>query len=331
MPVYNCSIFITEAIESILCQTYTDFELIIIDDCSTDNTKEIVKSYTDPRIILISKTENSGISKSLNLGLQHSKGKYIARMDGDDISLPHRFQTQYDLLETNDKIILCGTWYYILNTDEIIKHPTNFEEIKLAFLNYNAIGHPTVMFRNSVFKKANLRYDAEKEPAEDYDLWIRSLKYGQIVNIPVPLYKYRQHVNQISQLNSIKQHKKMNELRLSAFKYMFSGINSDHGQSIEFWVNKHALLKKETLKQFIDFCSTLLRNNRNTLFIDPLLLQNIIADKEAELIRYFYLQKCRYSLNELTYSFRLNLTSKNSLKLFEYFKFIMKCLISKKK
>ena len=331
MPVYNSSVFINEAIESILNQTYNDFELIIIDDCSTDNTKEIVKSYTDPRIILISKTENSGISKSLNLGIQHSKGKYIARMDGDDISLPTRFQTQYDLLETNNKIILCGTWYHILNSNETIKHPTNFEEIKLAFLNYNAIGHPTVMFRNSVFKKADLHYDPEQEPAEDYDLWIRSLKYGQIVNIPIPLYKYRQHVNQISQLNSAEQIQKMNELRLKAFKYIFDGITSDHRQSIEIWANKHALLSKEALKQFIDFCSTLLRNNRNTPFIDPLLLKNRVAEKEAELVRHFYLQKCRYSLNELTYSFRLNLTAKYSLNLFEYFKFIMKCLISMKR
>ncbi len=117
MPVYNCELYIKEAIDSILNQTFTDFEFLIIDDASTDKTVSIIKEYKDFRIQLIEKEGNKGISDSLNYGLKVAKGEYIARMDGDDISLPERFVKQVTFLDSNPDVILCGSNFGIIGTE----------------------------------------------------------------------------------------------------------------------------------------------------------------------------------------------------------------------
>jgi glycosyltransferase involved in cell wall biosynthesis len=144
MPVYNCRLFIEASISSILNQSYTRFELIVIDDCSTDGTLQFLSELNDPRVILIKKIKNTGYTNSLNYGLKLCKGKYIARMDGDDISMVTRIEEQVVFMEDNPDIDVCGTWFNIMGTDEIIKHPHKHNEIKVALLKYCAIGHPTV-------------------------------------------------------------------------------------------------------------------------------------------------------------------------------------------
>src|SRR5688572_11820056 len=182
MPVYNCSEYVHDAIESILGQTFTDFELIIIDDASTDNTKQVVKSFADPRINLIEKSDNSGLSSSLNMGIDIAKGEFIARMDGDDISLPERLQKQVEFLRVNPKVILCGSWFQIIPGNYTIEHPLTDEEIRIAFLDYCAIGHPTVMFNGSLLRSSGLKYNQAIEHAEDYDLWTRMIQHGRMAN-----------------------------------------------------------------------------------------------------------------------------------------------------
>ena len=122
MPVYNCFDYIQEAINSILNQTFSDFELIIIDDYSSDGTVDLIKKFNDPRIKLTVKSVNSGISNSLNYGLKIAKGKYIARMDGDDISFPDRFERQVKFMDLNPKVILCGGGYISINSNQGIKY-----------------------------------------------------------------------------------------------------------------------------------------------------------------------------------------------------------------
>ena len=114
MPVYNCELYVQEAIDSILNQTFIDFELLIIDDCSTDKTVEIINNYADKRIKLTTKPHNTGLTNSLNYGLSIAQGQYIARMDGDDVSVLDRFEKQVKFLDTNPDIILCGTWYQLM-------------------------------------------------------------------------------------------------------------------------------------------------------------------------------------------------------------------------
>ncbi len=114
MPVYNSSGYLSDAIESILSQTYSDFEFIIIDDASTDNSIEIIYSYHDPRIVLLKNDINLGVTHSLNKGIKHARGKYIARMDADDIALPQRIELQVDFLEKNPEFILVGSFFEVI-------------------------------------------------------------------------------------------------------------------------------------------------------------------------------------------------------------------------
>lgn len=189
MSVYNGEKYLDEAIESILKQTYKDFEFIIINDGSTDRSLEIIKKYKnqDNRIVLISR-ENKGLISSLNEGIEKSNGKYVARMDADDISLPERFETQIEFMETNKDV--CGTNIQLFNDDKIFKvwnYPEKDYEIKFM----TAFAHPTVIMRKEIFK--SLKYDDCKD-AEDYKLWcdiaIHNYKIGNLNKV---LLKYRYH------------------------------------------------------------------------------------------------------------------------------------------
>ena len=196
LPVYNCQEYIFDAVQSILNQTYTNFELLIIDDCSTDETVKVIKSFNDERINLILKEKNSGYTDSLNYGITISKGDFIARMDGDDISFPERFQKQIDFLQANEDIILCGTGIKIIDSTQFLRHPSSHEDIKVKLCFSNAFYHPTVMFKSKTLEENN--YDKNFEPAEDYDLWTKLVFKGKVANLNEILLNYRIHPNQIS-------------------------------------------------------------------------------------------------------------------------------------
>jgi glycosyltransferase involved in cell wall biosynthesis len=227
MPVYNCELYIREAVDSILNQTFTNFEFLIIDDASTDATVAIIKTYNDPRIQLIEKPKNSGYTNSLNYGLSIAKGEYIARMDGDDISLPERFAKQVAFLDANRDAVLCGALYQIIGTNKICNHPLTHEEIKVKLISGCYIAHPTVMFRKAVFEKNKLEYDPKMEPAEDYDLWSRLVFLGEVANIGEVLLHYRVHSQQTSIVRSIKQNKVSREIRIRMLEKVTPILNSE--------------------------------------------------------------------------------------------------------
>ncbi len=198
MPVYNGGAFIKEAIDSILAQTFTDFEFFIIDDASTDESVAIIKFYSDHRIQFIQKPTNTGYTDSLNMALALAKGKYIVRMDADDISTVDRFKKQLEYIETKKDLLVLGTAYKIIGTETLITLPATYEEAKVISIMNVPVAHPTVMMRNEVFKNLGMRYEKKYEPAEDYDLWTRVLEKGMIESLPEPLLYYRQHPAQQS-------------------------------------------------------------------------------------------------------------------------------------
>ena len=199
MPVYNAEKFLGEAIESILNQTFTNFELFIIDDASTDKSIEIIKSYTDQRIIFIQKPINTGYANSLNMGIELSKGTYIVRMDADDISMPNRFSLQEKYLHDHPHIGLVGGWvkYFGIMNGEW-QYPITGYDCFAELLFNNPLAHPTVMFRKKIWTEHNLSYRQDRVPTEDYDLWVQFSKFTQLANIPEYLLKYRVHNDQIS-------------------------------------------------------------------------------------------------------------------------------------
>ena len=201
MPVYNGEKYLVEAIESILAQTFGDFELIIIDDASQDNTLEILHEYAsrDERIRVIENQQNLGISASLNKGLAVSRGEYIARMDADDISLDKRLAVQVDFMDKNTVIGVCGTWVECIgNWSEVMKFPVTHEEIFARLLFENALAHPSVMMRATLFHKKSLSYNESVKYGQDYELWSRAVQVVRMANIDQILLRYRIHSQKVS-------------------------------------------------------------------------------------------------------------------------------------
>ncbi|HET7897217.1 MAG TPA: glycosyltransferase, partial [Flavisolibacter sp.] len=179
LPTYNCEHYVRDSLQSILDQTFTDFELLVIDDASTDRTVEVIRELKDPRIQLIQKQKNSGYTDSLNQGIALARGRYIARMDADDISLPTRFEKQVNFLASHNDVAVCGTWYMEIPNNHIAKLPTEHEDIKVAMLENNQLCHPSVMFKKDFFLAHHLSYKREFESAEDYELWTRLIAFGK--------------------------------------------------------------------------------------------------------------------------------------------------------
>lgn len=224
MSTFNDEKFIAESIESILNQTFKDFEFIVINDCSTDNTLNIIKSYQekDNRIILINNEKNLWLTKNLNEWLKIAKWKYIARMDADDISLPQRLQIQYDYLENYKDIFLVGSGAKIIDENWNFKykynHPNSEKKIIKTLLNNSSFYHPSIFFRNKwYFYRDKFIY------TQDYDFYLCLLTTKErIINITDCLIKYRINSNSISFSKMSKQRlfkEKAKELYLQRNKF----------------------------------------------------------------------------------------------------------------
>ena len=198
MPVYNCEKYVGEAVSSILCQTCGAFELIIIDDGSTDRTGEIVRGFLgDNRVVYKRSDSNKGIVESLNRGLQVARADIIARMDGDDVAVPDRLEVQYRFLRDNPQIVLVGSFIELIDEDgRQVGHKefrTGPENIKKVFFYYGPHWHPTIMARKAAVDAVG-RYRKEYEHIEDIDLYFRLICSGyETDNIPMSLLKYRVH------------------------------------------------------------------------------------------------------------------------------------------
>lgn len=191
MPVYKTAAYLKEAVDSMLAQTFEDFELIVLNDCSPDNAEDILDSYSDPRIIRYRGEQNQGLANVLNVGMGLAKGEYIARMDSDDISMPDRLKVQVDYLDSHPEVGLCSCGMRLFGTrDDVWVRDADMESIKFRALFHSPILHASSMWRKSTFE--NLRFNQAYVPAEDYELWTRALVAGcKMINLPQVLYLYR--------------------------------------------------------------------------------------------------------------------------------------------
>ena len=194
MPVFNRQDFVGTAIESILAQTYTDFEFIIFDDGSTDDSLKIIQSYRDPRIRVVSGKGNRKLVPPLNDAIKMARGRYLARMDSDDISLPRRFEYQINFLEKHPDIDVCGGFFRTLGGgfNFVQTYPIKHDDIKLALMFFCAFANPTTMVRRTAILQKAIFYDEDFLYAEDYDFWSRMSASGcTFYNIPEVLLRYR--------------------------------------------------------------------------------------------------------------------------------------------
>jgi glycosyltransferase involved in cell wall biosynthesis len=198
MPVYKTEPFLREAIDSMLSQTFTDFELIVLNDCSPDNAEEILDDYKDSRIVRYLGEKNAGLANVLNVGMQMARGKYIARMDSDDISAPNRLEVQVNYLEQHPDVDLCSCGMNLFGAmdDQWIRE-SDIETVRINALFFSPVLHASSIWRRDAFDRLGLRFRQEMVPAEDYDLWCRALSGGlHLMNIPECMYQYRIHPNQ---------------------------------------------------------------------------------------------------------------------------------------
>jgi len=226
MSVYNGEPFLREAIDSILQQTFTDLEFLIINDASTDQSVKIIESYQDSRIQMFSNVENIGLTKSLNKGLDLARGKYIARMDADDISLPIRLEKQVAFMESHSEVGLCGGWFQIMG-GSLIKKPETHLEIAVRMLRRNPFGHSTVMIRKSILEEFNLTYNETLTSSQDYELWSRIIEHTKVYNIPKVLVMYRVHNNQISTSKRNEQLKNETKIKKAIIKKLLPDISDN--------------------------------------------------------------------------------------------------------
>ncbi len=204
LPAYNAAKYIEQTINSLLHQSFTDFELLVIDDGSTDNTVSIIKGFTDSRIVLIQNEQNLGLVKTLNKAIALCKGIYIARMDADDIALPHRLQLQKEFLDNHTNIAAVAGWVTFIDAEgnkngvwELDRQTNTALQIKNALVKENCIAHPTVMIRAEVLKK--FLYSEKQQHIEDYDLWLRMMVSGlRIEKIQQPVLDYRVHAASVT-------------------------------------------------------------------------------------------------------------------------------------
>jgi hypothetical protein len=202
MPVYNGNRYLRDSIESVLNQEFTDFELLIIDDCSRDDSVVIVQSYQDQRVRFLQNAVNLGQTRTLNKGLELAKGDYIARQDQDDISLPKRLKVQVEFLDNHRHIGVVSSATTFIDVAGksrfMLDIPCTDVEIRWRLLTRNVFAHPAVMMRRDQLLQGGFSYDPRFRYAQDYDLWARLIKETSGANIPFPLVKYRVHSNSAS-------------------------------------------------------------------------------------------------------------------------------------
>lgn len=299
LPVYFGERYLRESVESILTQTYSNFELIIFDDGSKDGSRRILESYNDPRIRLIFQ-ENAGLPETLNRAIALCKGRYIARQDHDDISLPTRLQKQFEFLEANADFAMVGTSADIWSEEKISQrrhaHPSDYATLRFELLFNNPFVHSSLMFRSQVFQEVGLySTDSTRQPPEDYEFISRIARRYPIANLKERLVIYRETSNSMSSVirpdaleknNLFKD--KLSLISAENIEFENTGALSPSGVAIEFGKIVHSCqsLKKSSAVPFSKLISSLINaffhifgdqpNNESLKLLDSRIRQTYI-------------------------------------------------------
>jgi hypothetical protein len=221
MSVYNGAATLPEALAGALAQTWRDFELLVIDDGSTDDSPAILAACADRRLRVVRNERNLGLTASLNRGLALAQGEYIARMDADDISLPQRLARQVSFLDANMGVAACGTWVETFGErGEIWRFPPKDEDIRSELLFVNVLAHGSVMLRRAALAAHGLRYDERHVRGQDYDLWVRLSCHAKLANLPEVLLRYRLHSLQAGAADSAGQRATAQQVRRMQLEWL---------------------------------------------------------------------------------------------------------------
>jgi glycosyltransferase involved in cell wall biosynthesis len=236
LPVFNAASYLHDAIESILQQSYSNFELIIINDGSSDSSLDIIKSFDDKRIRYVENKENIGLIKTLNRAFELANGSYIARMDADDRSFNQRFEKQIEYLEENTQIGVLGTGFISFgNVNEQVIYKSTHQEIRWMQLYECHILHPSVMIRTSVYRDHEFSFNPQFAHCEDYELWARMSQKVQFANLQEPLVYYRDSDSNIS--NTYTETQYHNSIIVRQYLFSCIGVKEVSKKEIQLFEN----------------------------------------------------------------------------------------------
>jgi glycosyltransferase involved in cell wall biosynthesis len=276
MPVYNASGFVLEAVKSILTQSFTDFELLIIDDGSTDSSMAELAGIADPRVRLEKNEKNLGLIATLNRGLELARGEFVARMDADDLSLPTRLEKQVTFLREHPEIGVCGTATetFGFGSPQINTYLQTHEQLTTLLVFNSCLSHPSIMFRKSI---ADLRYDADFKHAEDYELWTRLMTQTRFVSLPEVLLKYRIHAAQVTS----KQRDAVREMAMRVRRNVIARLDlsptREEMQVHNQLSNSETIRGKEAILLLENWLTKLIAANNQKKLFDPIFFQTYLA------------------------------------------------------
>ncbi len=322
MPAYNSEKYIGEAIESILNQTFQDFELIIFSDGCTDHTVDVIKQYKDDRITLLQSEENKGIIYGLNHCIEIARGKYIAALDSDDISCPKRLEKQVEYLETHENVALVGARINIKRGESIYEHTVlpfrtcNQIRFELFFSN-GTIAHSSFMMRKKILDQYGVKYEIFKQ-VQDYHMLTCISRYGDLACLKDVLVSYRVHEQQSTNIRS----KRMRYDEFDKARCMYINelpLKETSKVALKKFVCRQIYGKEEctafryALEQYIDLCG-LNRDNEDDMRCVQYILRTGVAS-----------QRCNLSL--LRYYLRSEYKDKRWLRTRLGIEFVIKCII----
>ena len=323
MPVYNVELYIAEAIESILSQTFEDFEFIVINDGSTDRTSEIVLSFNDPRILFINNIINKKKIACLNDGLRIAKGDFVGFMDGDDIAAKTWLEKQYSLLIKDDDIGVCGTWFESFGDySQTHRLPLTHDEIYFNLLTGCPITHPLI--RKRLLNEYNIFFDPEFFSEDSY-LLIKLADITRLANNPEVLYKYRVHANQVTQkFKNILNESLIREKKIH-FNNLYRKLTSfENISGIEFQPNH--IVDIRDLKNYESLTLLLFNENREKRIFSQDILQETLSEQFFRLIG----SQSRFNLYSMIYFYLSPLQKYMRLSFTQHIKFIVKSIFYKR-
>lgn len=284
LPVFNAGRYLQEAIDSICRQSYRDFELLVLDDGSNDNSPQVSEdcSRHDNRIIPLHSDRNLGLSTQLNIGINRARGKYIARMDADDIASENRFEKQVALLEAHPEIGICGSIVQEFSNDTLgglWDLPQDPDDVASLLFLRCCFSHPSVIMRSSVIKDNGLKYDESFIVAQDYKLWYELLKVTSGYNIQEPLLRYRRFPLQLSQAASPRKLAEVEQIRNTIRNDV--GLEENEGASTLHAqiASDHWPDNREWFEHAVDWMNVVYAANLQTQVFPPFAFGKMLAQK----------------------------------------------------
>lgn len=284
MPVYNGAAYLRPALDSVLRQTYSDLEVLVIDDGSTDASASILEEFTarDRRTRLITHLTNQGLTASLNEGLALASGEYVARMDADDLCRPHRLARQVDFMEKHPEVGACGSWVrYLGTTRRVWRPPTDGEHLKCRLFWDNSLAHPSVMLRRRTLEQYALAYDVGLSCAQDYDLWVRCSRHFRLANIPEVLLDYRIHPSQVGAVRAIVQQECADGVRLRQVAELGIPLDASNVALHQAVLHRKFELSADKLRALEEWLVRLQQANGGRRLFDEKIFARYLAERWA--------------------------------------------------